>query len=224
MPCIGSTTTPTSRRSSPHTCSRSSASWRPSTQIRLAAATRAGPTGPAIDPDAVTAGAARADDGGAAQRHRLALEQEAARLPREVALVLPAVAQGHRRRAPRDDVAAEPARPVLDDHPDGHLDLAVAHGPAGVGHLLEDVAFVGHGDPIQAREPAAVAERRIAHGELTRHITAIAVAALAGLGLTACARRRRRRRLVGRGPAATEEAGDRSRRRPPDRDARRRGR
>ena len=41
MPCIGSTTIPASRRSSPQTCSRSSASWRPSTQIRLALAVRA---------------------------------------------------------------------------------------------------------------------------------------------------------------------------------------
>ena len=56
MPCIGSTTMPTSRRSSPHTCSSSSASWRPSTQIRLAAATFAGPDGPATEPDAVRAG------------------------------------------------------------------------------------------------------------------------------------------------------------------------
>ena len=40
-PCSGSTTIPPSRSSSPHTSSSSSASWRPSTQIRLAAATRA---------------------------------------------------------------------------------------------------------------------------------------------------------------------------------------
>ena len=64
MPCIGSTTTPRSRRSSPHTCSTSSASWRPSTQIRLAAATRAGAGVPAIEPEAVTVGVmARADAG-----------------------------------------------------------------------------------------------------------------------------------------------------------------
>ena len=46
-PCSGSTTMPSSRRSSPQTCSTSSASWRPSTQIRLALAccARAGATG-----------------------------------------------------------------------------------------------------------------------------------------------------------------------------------
>ena len=38
---------------------RSSASWRPSTQIRLAAATLAGAAGPATEPDAVTVGARR---------------------------------------------------------------------------------------------------------------------------------------------------------------------
>ena len=42
MPCIGSTTTPSTRRSCPHTRSTSSASCRPSTQIRAARAVRAG--------------------------------------------------------------------------------------------------------------------------------------------------------------------------------------
>ena len=41
MPSSRSTTTPTSRRSSPHTFSTSSASWMPSTRMRLARATRA---------------------------------------------------------------------------------------------------------------------------------------------------------------------------------------
>jgi hypothetical protein len=41
MPCIGSTTTPSTRRSCPHTVSTRAASWMPSTQIRLARAVRA---------------------------------------------------------------------------------------------------------------------------------------------------------------------------------------
>ena len=53
-----STTTPSTRRSSPHTFSTSSASWRPSTKIRLARATRAFVPGTATDPDAVRVGAA----------------------------------------------------------------------------------------------------------------------------------------------------------------------
>ena len=65
MPCSGSTTMPTSRRSSPQTCSSSSASWRPSTQILLAAATWARrPGAAATAPEEVVVGrAAGATDG-----------------------------------------------------------------------------------------------------------------------------------------------------------------
>ena len=56
MPCIGSTTIAASRRSSPHTCSSSSASWRPSTQMRLDAATWAALDPPPTEPEAVTGG------------------------------------------------------------------------------------------------------------------------------------------------------------------------
>ena len=79
-------------------------------------------------------------------------------------------------------------------------------GPAGVRHLVEDVAFVGHGDPIQPREPPPSRSVR-GHGEhiTTHHVHRLAVAAILGVGLTACAggdddaRRptRRRRRRVG---------------------------
>src|SRR5262249_62024681 len=64
IPARYSTTTPTSRRSSPQIFSTRSASWRPSTYIRLALATRARAAvpaagrGAAIDPDAVRAAAA----------------------------------------------------------------------------------------------------------------------------------------------------------------------
>jgi hypothetical protein len=60
MPCIGSTTTPSTRRSWPHTRSTSSASCRPSTQIRAARAVRARWPSTRTDPDADRAGAAGA--------------------------------------------------------------------------------------------------------------------------------------------------------------------
>ena len=56
MPCRYSTTTPSARRSSPHTFSTSSASCRPSTKIRLARAVRARASATAKDPDAVRRG------------------------------------------------------------------------------------------------------------------------------------------------------------------------
>ena len=133
--------------------------------------------------------ARRPDAGRTAQRHRATLEQEPAGLPGEVALVLLAVAQRHGLDAPLHDIAAEAAGTVLDDHADGDVDLGVADGPAGVRHVVEDVAFVGHGDPIQPREPAAVAERPKTMGSTSRHITSIAVIAAAGIvgaGLAGC--------------------------------------
>jgi len=56
MPCIGSTTTPSTRRSWPHTVSTSAASWMPSTQIRLARAVRAVTFATRTDPDAEITG------------------------------------------------------------------------------------------------------------------------------------------------------------------------
>ena len=168
MPCIGSTTIPISRRSSPHTCSTSSASWRPSTQIRLAAATFAGAVGPATEPDAVIAGA---DDRTTAGRRSVTgppLQQEPARLPREVAPVLVAIAQRHGFDRPRHDVAAEPAGPILDDHARRHLDLGVGDRPLPIGEVVEDVALVGHRLHSSTGTGAARgASHR--HGEHTRH-------------------------------------------------------
>ena len=54
-PSSGSTTTPSTRRSSPQIRSTRAASCTPSTQIRLARATRAGAFGTATDPEAVRA-------------------------------------------------------------------------------------------------------------------------------------------------------------------------
>ena len=55
MPSRGSTTTPSTRRSSPQMRSSRAASCTPSTQMRLARATRAPASGTAIEPDAVRA-------------------------------------------------------------------------------------------------------------------------------------------------------------------------
>ena len=75
MPCIGSTTTPSTRRSCPHTRSTSSASCRPSTQIRAARAVRAACPATCTDPDADRAGAAGARRG-RHERGRRAVDQE----------------------------------------------------------------------------------------------------------------------------------------------------
>ena len=194
MPCIGSTTMPASRRSSPQTCSTSSASWRPSTQIRLAAATFAGPAGPATEPDAVVAAPALGLDGRPAQRHRAALEQEAARLPREVALVVAAVAQRDGLERPPDDVAAPPAGPVLDDHAAGDDDLRVGPRLPGIGDLVQDVALVGRHGRHGSTGTAGHRGTSHTHGEPTHHSTSnvtrriATVGAVAGvLVLTACA-------------------------------------
>ena len=58
MPSSRSTTMPSWRRSSPHTRSTSSASWMPSTRMRLAFATFAGALGAATEPLAVREAAA----------------------------------------------------------------------------------------------------------------------------------------------------------------------
>ena len=156
---------------------------------------------PAIEPDAVTVGADGADGRRAAQRHRPALEQEPAGLPREVAPVLRAVAQRDGLDAPRHDVAAEPAGAVLDDHPDGDVDLAgSATGRRASAQLVEDVAFVGHGRSDSSTGTSADRGTSDRHGEPHHdHITvrAAAVAAIAGtLGLDRLPRRRRRRRIA----------------------------
>ena len=57
MPSRYSTTTPSIRRSSPQTFSTSSASWRPSTKIRLGPGDAGLGAATAIDPDAVRVGA-----------------------------------------------------------------------------------------------------------------------------------------------------------------------
>ena len=65
MPCRGSTTMPSTRRSSPQTFSTSSASCLPSTQIRLALATWARWPATRTEPDAVRPAAAAAAPAGA---------------------------------------------------------------------------------------------------------------------------------------------------------------
>ena len=57
MPCMGSTTMPSTRRSWPHTRSTSSASCRPSTQMRAARAVRAVCPTTFTEPDADRVGA-----------------------------------------------------------------------------------------------------------------------------------------------------------------------
>ena len=71
-----STTTPSMRRSSPHTFSTSSASWRPSTKIRLARATRACACGDGDRSRTPSASAAAARRGRGDEDDWLALEQE----------------------------------------------------------------------------------------------------------------------------------------------------
>ena len=87
-PCIGSTTMPSSRRSSPQTCSTSSASWLaldpdPARPRHV----RAASPSPAIDPEAVTGAVAGATSGGRRVTGRPSM-QESAGLPAEVAQML----------------------------------------------------------------------------------------------------------------------------------------
>ena len=129
MPCIGSTTTPSvAQVVAPHVLEQLGvvAPLDPDPARRGDPRRRRRPGDRTRSRDRRAAGA-----GGRrpAQRHRLAIEEEPARLPREVAPVLGAIAQRHGLGAPRHDVAAEPAGAVLDDHPDGDVDLAVARRP-----------------------------------------------------------------------------------------------
>ena len=124
IPCIGSTTTPSTRRSWPHTRSTSSASCRPSTQIRAARAVRAvmsrdlhrarTPSGPGPP-------GARA---GTHERGRRALDQERGRAQREHPPAAVAVLEGDLARRRRATTAPQnPLRRVLDHEPGlgGHL-------------------------------------------------------------------------------------------------------
>ena len=61
------------RRSSPQTFSTSSASWMPSTRMRLARAMRAGAPGTATEPEAVRAGAAAPEPGAGFGSHQRGL-------------------------------------------------------------------------------------------------------------------------------------------------------
>ena len=107
----------------------------------------------ATEPDAVERRRAGVGDRRPAQRHRPALEQEPARLPREVALVLAAVAQRHRLDAPPHDVAAEPARPVLDDHARRRRRPRGRPRPPGVGDSSRMSRSYGT-RPVRPRSPA----------------------------------------------------------------------
>ena len=94
-PSRRSTTTPSLRRSSPQTFSTSSASWTPSTRMRLARATCAGLPGPG---DRSARGASRRRRAAAAGRHerdRLAVDGEAPGVVAERTHLAEAVAHRH---------------------------------------------------------------------------------------------------------------------------------
>ena len=142
-PPRNSTTTPSIRRSSPHTFSTSSASCRPSTKIRLARATRAFTSWTATEPLAVRVFLAGPDLDRAPQHDRLALEQEA-RAEREGTPLGAPVLERHRVEVAvdGDDLAAPVGDDLLEDHPDlgRYVDGAASSGRAPVG--VEDVGAV----------------------------------------------------------------------------------
>ena len=129
-PSSSSTTTPSTRRSSPHTFSTSSASCRPSTKIRDPLATRALAPCTARDPHAVreataaaSASCARAAAVGGVRMTGRAVEQEA--------------------RAEREALgAAAPVLEVHDVHAAGLLDPHHGAAPAGL-DVLDDQAGLG---------------------------------------------------------------------------------
>ena len=135
------------RRSSPHTFSTSSASWRPSTKIRLARATRAWAPWTATEPTPCASAwrARRAHRGG--QDDRAALEQEA-RAERERAPLAAPVLERERVQVAvdRDDLADPVGGDLLDHGADlgGRLDGAAALGRAPVGG--QDVGAVAVGE------------------------------------------------------------------------------
>ena len=164
MPPIGSTTTPSSRRSAPHTFSTSSASCVPSTQIREARATFAALRGAAIEPEAVRVGGARRGGRrapGAGERHGAPLEQEGRRLRGEQPAAAVPVLERHRpsdgRLLPPDDRPAPPARRALDDEV-GLADDLGHPGSTRVPPSAQDVgaiAILHAGDPTP-RCPSAL--------------------------------------------------------------------
>ena len=135
------------------------------------------------------------------ERHRPAFEQEATGLPREVAEVLATVAQRHGGGVPPHDVAAEAARPILDDEPEGDLDRWVAGRPLRIGVLVEDVAFGGasvirvlHGNRCGTRhvEVPWGDQSHTTHPSIDRHgaadrLRALALGTVIAVAFTACA-------------------------------------
>ena len=98
MPCRGSTTMPSTRRSSPQTFSTSSASCLPSTQIRLALATWARWPATRTEPDAVRAASGRRLACRGGRRHqpdRLALQEEPEAKPEGPRLAPPVLKRHH---------------------------------------------------------------------------------------------------------------------------------
>ena len=128
-----STTTPSTRRSSPQTFSTSSASWRPSTKIRLSRATRARPPVTATDPDAVRRGAAGAGRAtGAESTTGRPVEQEAG-AEREGASLAAPVLEGEdvEIAVDRDDLTAPLGHDLLDHQ--SRRGLGGCRPPAGRG-------------------------------------------------------------------------------------------
>ena len=82
--------------------------------------------------------------GRAHERHRPALDEEPAGLPREVPDVVVAVLQGDALGTPADDVAAEVARAILDE--EAHLDddIGVRRTTPLRFEVVEDVGGVRH--------------------------------------------------------------------------------
>ncbi len=122
---------PSMRRSSPHTFSTSSASWRPSTRMRLARATRAGGSRDRHRARGGAAGRRGAPGRRRDQRHLPAIDREPAVAQAHLPVASVGVAEGDDALGQRDDDAAQPAAPLLDRQPGDGLDLGVV-GPAAV--------------------------------------------------------------------------------------------
>ena len=137
IPCRYSTTTPSARRSSPHTFSTSSASWRPSTRMRLARAVRARASAAAKDPDAVRRGPA------GAAGSRAATSTTSAPSIRK-----PGPSGNSRRRPVRSSSSTIP-----DATPDHRAAVAV------VGHLDDEIARGLDPGQLPLRAAAAIPRR-----------------------------------------------------------------
>ncbi len=127
-PSSRSTTIPSTRRSSPHTFSTSSASWTPSTQIRLPRATRAFAAHHRATArrGAPTVGHARPVVGRCAHRDEMgrgAVDRERARQVAVATLEPRVAAQDDLVAVERDQCAGEPGRAV--QHPQSGCRLAV---------------------------------------------------------------------------------------------------